>query len=92
MPKITFPSTGKEFEVDAGTSLLDFCQSNDTPVSFGCTSGACGTCCSIVEAAPGAIADADEDELELIEHTTDEKGARLCCLLTVNGDIKVTPL
>lgn len=92
MPKITFPSTGASYEVEAGTSLLDFCQSHDTPVNFGCTAGACGTCASIVEAADGAVQAADEDELELLEHTTDEKGARLCCLLKVSGDISVTPL
>lgn len=92
MPKITFPSTGQEFEVEAGTSLLDFCQSHDTPVPFGCTSGSCGTCCAIVEAAPGALNDADEDEREMLEHMTDDPKARLCCLLTVQGDISVTPL
>ena len=92
MPKITFPSTGQEYEVEAGTPLLDFCQENDTPVPFGCTSGACGTCCSVVEAAPGALDDPDEDEREMLEHMTDKEGARLCCLLKVNGDIKVTPV
>lgn len=92
MPKITFTETGKSFDVEAGTSLLDFCQANDTPVNFGCTAGACGTCASLVEAAEGAVNPADEDEMEMLEHTTDEKTARLCCLLTVNGDITVGPI
>ncbi|MFT7485661.1 MAG: ferredoxin [Candidatus Paceibacteria bacterium] len=92
MPKITFPSTGKSYDVEAGTSLLDFCQANDTPVNFGCTTGACGTCTSVVEGAEGAVQAADEDEEELLGHTTDKPGARLCCLLKVDGDVSVTPI
>ena len=92
MPKITFPSTGKSYEVPAGTALLDFCQTHDTPVNFGCTAGACGTCTSVMVYAPGAIAEADEDEKDLIELTTDKPGARLACICVVNGDVSIDPI
>jgi ferredoxin len=92
MPKLTFPSTGKTYEVPAGTPLLEFCQSHDTPVVFGCTAGACGTCCSVMVFEEGALPEADEDELELVEHTTDKPGARLACIAIVNGDISITPI
>ena len=92
MAKITFPSTGQTYEVPEGTPLLDFCQTNDTPVPFGCTTGACGTCTCVMEYAPGAIAEADEDERELLEHTTDKEGARLACQAVVNGDVSITPI
>lgn len=92
MPKLTFPSTGQTFEVEAGTPLLDFCQSNDTPVNFGCTTGACGTCTSVMVYEEGAIAEMDDDERELLELTTDKPGARLACICVVNGDLSVDPI
>ena len=92
MPKITFSATGASFDVDTGASLLDFCQSNDTPVNFGCTSGACGTCASTIDGDESSMNPADEDEKEMLEHTTDLKNARLCCLVTVSGDITVGPI
>ncbi|MFT7667594.1 MAG: ferredoxin [Planctomycetota bacterium] len=92
MPKITFPSAGTSFDVPAGTSLLDFCQSNDTPVDFGCTTGACGTCTSVIIGEAGSVPEADEDEVEMLELTTDKPNARLVCLCSVNGDITVEPI
>lgn len=92
MPKITFPSTGQSYDVDAGTSMLDFCQSHENPVPFGCTTGACGTCACVMVGENGAICEADEDELELLEHTTDKPGARLACQVTISGDVAVTPV
>jgi ferredoxin len=92
MPKITFPSTGASFEVEAGASLLEFIQSNDTPIPLGCTSGACGTCIAVIECEDGALEPADEDELEMIEHSTDNPGARLCCLMKVSGDVSISTL
>ena len=92
MPKITFPSTGTSFDIEAGAPFLDFIQSNDTPIPLGCTNGACGTCAAIVECADGAVQAAESDETEMLEHSTDNPKARLCCLLKVSGDITVTPL
>jgi ferredoxin len=92
MPKITFPTTGAAHDVEAGSDLLDFLQSNDSPISLGCTSGACGTCTAIVECEEGAVQALTTDEEELLEHTTDAPNARLCCQLKVNGDISISPL
>jgi len=92
MPKITFSATGQTYEVESGISLLEFCQSNDTPVNFGCSAGNCGTCASKIESAEGAVNPADDDEKGTLEHSTDDENARLCCLVTVLGDITVGPL
>ncbi len=92
MPKISFPSTGASYEVPAGTPMLDFCQTNETPVNFGCTMGSCGTCASVIECEEGAIEAASEDEVELLELTTDKPGARLVCLCIANGDLSIDPV
>jgi len=92
MPKLTFPSTGQTYEVPEGTPLLDFCQSNETPVNFGCTMGSCGTCTSVVVDEGGTLDPPDEDEKDLLELTTDKPGARLICIMKMKGDISIEPV
>ena len=91
MPTITFQKTGQTFEVEAGTSFLEFCQENDVPQDFGCTVGSCGTCRVVLEAGADQVNPATEDEKDTVEMCTDEEGARLGCQLTVNGDITLRP-
>ena len=91
MPIITFQKTGQTFEVEAGTSFLDFCQTNDAPHEFGCTVGSCGTCCLVLEAGADNIQPINDEERETVEMCTDEVGARLGCQMKVNGDIKLRP-
>ena len=91
MPKITFSKTGQTFEVEAGTSFLEFCQANDAPHDFGCTVGSCGTCCLVLEEGADNVQPSTDEELETVEMCTDEQGARLGCQMTVNGDIKLRP-
>lgn len=91
MPTITFAKTGQTYEVEPGTSFLEFCQSNDAPHSFGCTVGSCGTCVCVVEGAAGAVNERDDEEGETVEMCTDVASARLGCQLVVNGDITIKP-
>jgi len=91
MPTITFTKTGQTFEVEAGTSFLDFCQSNDAPHDFGCTVGSCGTCVCVLEEGAENVSAMSDEEAETVEMTTNEQGARLGCQLSINGDIKLRP-
>jgi len=92
MPKITFAETGATHEVPAGTPLLDFCQSTETPTRFGCSSGACGTCVSIVAGDPGSLTELTDDERDVLERVTDADGARLLCICELKGDITISPI
>ena len=91
MPKITFLKTGTTVEVPAGTNYLEYCQENDMPQDFGCTVGSCGTCTIVLDAGGENIQAITEDESETVEMCTDEAGARLGCMLVVNGDISLRP-
>lgn len=91
MPKITFQATGETAEVPAGTSYLEYCQENDAPQDFGCTVGSCGTCCVVIEEGAENVQPINDEERETVEMCTDEAGARLGCMLQVNGDIRVRP-
>lgn len=90
MPRITFLKTGQSFEVPAGTSYLEFCQTNEVPQDFGCTVGSCGTCCLVLEEGADHVQPLSDEERETVEMVTDEEG-RLGCQLVVNGDISLRP-
>jgi len=87
MPLITFSDTNATLEVPVGASLLDTCESNDTPVPFGCTAGVCGTCLIQIEVGADQVSAMDEDEKREVDSATSVDGARLACQVTVNGDI-----
>jgi len=92
MPKITFEPTGKSYDVQAGTSYLEFCQDNDVPHDFGCTVGSCGTCRCAVTGEDGAVNAINDEEEETVEMATDVEGARLGCQLVINGDVSIRPV
>ena len=92
MPKITLTKTGQEFDVPAGMSLLEFCQSNDAPHDFGCTVGSCGTCVCVLESGAENVNPRSDEERETIETCTDVEQARLGCQLTINGDVVIRQL
>lgn len=89
MPKITFLKTGQTFEVPEGTRFLDFCQENDAPHDFGCTVGSCGTCAAVLTEGADNVNPGNDEEAETVEMCTGEAGARLGCMLVVNGDITI---
>ena len=91
MPKITFVATGQEVEVPAGTSYLDFCQTNDVPQDFGCTVGSCGTCRVEIVAGAESLNPITDEERETVEMCTSVEGARLGCQLVINGDVSLRP-
>jgi ferredoxin, 2Fe-2S len=91
MAKLTFLKTGQTFEVPAGTSFLEFCQQNKAPHDFGCTVGSCGTCRLVFESGAENVNPLTDEERETLEMSTDVKGARLGCQLTILGDIAIRP-
>ncbi|MFH0944147.1 MAG: 2Fe-2S iron-sulfur cluster-binding protein [Planctomycetota bacterium] len=87
MPKITFAANGQVADVPLGTRVLDYCESNETPLAFGCLSGKCGTC--VVEVLEGgeSLDPRNEDERETLEMHDGTEGCRLACQIKVNGDL-----
>lgn len=79
MPTLRIEPNGETFEVLAGTPLLDYCQSNNVPIDFGCTVGSCGTCRVVVVEGADALAPISDEERETVEMCTDESGVRLTC-------------
>jgi adenylate cyclase len=89
MPRITFSANGQTLDVEMGASMLEACQSTDTPIPFGCTVGSCGTCAIVLEAGAENTSEQDEEERETLEMVTDAEGARLACQIRVQGDLTV---
>jgi ferredoxin len=62
----------------------------NSPVLFGCRTGICGTC---VVGVTGAVDEAGQDELEILElYAADNPTARLACQLSVRGDVIITSI
>lgn len=91
MPTLTFSVDDSTYEIAAGTSLLEFCETTETPQDFGCQAGSCGTCVCVVSAGTENVNDPDDDELETLEMTTSVEGARLGCQLKIHGDVTISP-
>ena len=91
MPTLTFSVDDSTYEIPAGTSLLEYCETTETPQDYGCQAGSCGTCICVISAGAENVNAADDDELETIEMTTSVAGARLGCQLVINGDVTISP-
>ena len=89
MPTLTFSAAGQSFEVSEGTSLLEFCLENETPMRFGCTVGSCGTCCFVPESGAENLSEMEDEARDTLEMCTGEEGARLGCLVKVHGDVTI---
>ena len=96
MPKecrVRFSTDHPALNLPAMTELSRVLTVENSPVLFGCRTGLCATCASIVEVEGGAVAGPDEEELETLELACEnEPRARLLCQLKLTGDIKITPL
>jgi ferredoxin len=80
----------ESIEVPAGQPLVEVLTVQNSPVLFGCRTGICGTC---VVGVAGAVGEASEDELEILElYAADNPMARLACQLSVRGDVVMTSI
>jgi ferredoxin len=72
-------------------SLSEHLTVQNSPVLFGCRTGICGTCLSVVRGE--RLPPPDEDEQEVLEVIAEgEAEARLCCQLVLLGDVEIRPL
>lgn len=91
---ITFGSSGRPpVELEEGDVLSEKLTVQNSPLLFGCRTGICGTCLSLVDAAPGALPAPNEEEKELLALLCpNEPRARLACRLRACAEISIEPL
>ncbi len=76
-------------EAPEGTRLQEICEASGADLTFGCSTGSCGTC--RVRIASGlehcsAMGPEERDFLKGLDAPSDQ---RLACQLTVHGDVAV---
>jgi len=73
-------------------SLLDVALAHGVEIAHACGGeGVCGSCHVLVDAGPGGLSEATEDELDTIERQVDNRpNSRLACRAVVAGDVTVT--
>ncbi len=89
MPKITFLPTGREIEVEAGTTILIGATRQGVEITHDCTEGICGTDIARIVAGAENLSektDAEDLTLETMDAGPDD---RLCCMAKVMGDVTV---
>jgi ferredoxin len=98
MPRIVFMGTeGESREVDApaGGALVDLCDEHDAPIPFSCRSASCGTCRLVVLEGAHLLAEAEDEELEVLDAFGQAPpDRRLACqakLLAGPGLVRVRP-
>jgi ferredoxin len=74
-------------EVPAGAELALHLDLARAPVLFGCRTGLCGTCVSVVEGDVPPPSDAEREVLDI--EAPDEPGARLLCQLRPHADVTI---
>ena len=91
MPTLKITNDKSEYQIEKGTSLLEFCQDNNTVVPFGCCAGACGTCRVTVIENPENLSTIDEDEKSFLEDFVVGSGPndRLACQCEILGDVTI---
>jgi ferredoxin len=90
--KIAFPGTNfPDLEVNCAVPLPQQFTSENSPVTFGCCQGICGTCLVnvIPQGEPPAPASALEQET-LSMMAPNHPHARLTCQLQLHGDIQMS--
>lgn len=75
----------------AGSILSEHLTIENSPLLFGCRTGICGTCLSIIESeAGGELAAASEDERDLLDIIApDNPKARLACQIALYANITI---
>jgi ferredoxin len=74
-------------EVPGGCELAEHLDVHNAPVLFGCRTGLCGTCASVVE---GDLPPPSADEAEVLDlEAPGVSGARLLCQLRPTSDLRI---
>ena len=80
-------TNGDKAQVEANTLLSEGLDITSSPILFGCRTGICATCLVKVHQGIENLTPPTEDELEVIELSTEDKDCRLACCLSLNGDV-----
>lgn len=96
MPRIVFiglDGDSKEADAPGGAALVDLADEVNAPIPFSCRSASCGTCRLVVLEGANLLADAEDDELQVLDAFGQAPpDRRLCCqakLLAGAGTVKV---
>jgi ferredoxin len=70
-----------------GAALSEHLTVQNSPVLFGCRTGVCGTCASILSGDVPPPADEEREVLEVIDHP--HPRARLLCQVELTADVEI---
>lgn len=94
MAKIRFTTQQLEYEIPAGSELLEaYRKQPELPLKFGCKKGKCGVCSIEVGQGREHLTKRSGEELETL-HKKGLSGEeyRLACQCALNGDIEICRL
>lgn len=90
MPRITFMPEDLEVEAPVGTGLQKIAEAAGADLTFGCGTGACGTCRVRIEGQPGCASLPNAEERDFLRDLKAPVDQRLACQVKVHGDLRVT--
>jgi 2Fe-2S ferredoxin len=91
MPRVRCTPSGREVEVEAGTSLLAAARLAGLPVGSSCDGdGVCGKCGLRVVEGADALSPETPEETKAKAANRVDVGERLACLALVLGDVAIT--
>jgi len=90
MPNIVFQPSNKVFELPYNSLLTNVEEIEDHTLSFGCRSGACGSCVIEVLQGKDSLNNVDNDEKEFLAILGYSSSLyRLACCCRLRGDITI---
>jgi len=93
MPNVLIEPCGELIELPRNSALTDLEEVQETGISFGCRSGACGAC--LIEVLEGITNLNKADDMErtfLVTLGYTEECYRLACQCYLQGDVIIRPI
>lgn len=79
----------QSYHVEAGQTLLEIHEEQDTDLMFGCCEGHCGTCKVFVTEGKENLSPMEEKEKKFLESIDAKPEERLACQCKVSGDVQL---
>ncbi len=87
---VTFPSTNyPPLALPRHENLANHLTVQNSPILFGCRTGICGTCISLIEGEISPPTPEEQEVLELLAPANTQ--VRLACQVDLTNDIAITP-
>lgn len=83
---VTIKSSGNQFQVESGESILDAALRQGVTLPYGCRGGSCGACCGSVVAGAFDYPDGLPDGISEVSH---EQGKALFCQARCRSDLTI---